>query len=321
MKISKLMATVIILFIIIFLICVFLFFDASFERDAYLYADFTRVNSVENGQVEKIYIKKGSYVKKGDTLFVLDCRYITKELNILKSQEKKIALELKDIVIKIKLAEKQRDLTKDSLIVEKRNFERYRILIKEGAVSAQQKDLAEKSLISSESQFVRACQNVDNLKIRQNDLLSDQKITQSKIDQKQYSLSRCSVKATTNGYISNFILEEGDFIKKGQELFSIVDTDKWYVVANVKESNIKYLSVGQIVTMTTSLTGIKKYKGKIVDIEKGITRPEYNNFSALYNIERNIDWVRLDYRFPVLIEVLSKDTKEFRLGGDVHVWF
>lgn len=119
MKISKLMATVIILFIIIFLICVFLFFDASFERDAYLYADFTRVNSVENGQVEKIYIKKGSYVKKGDTLFVLDCRYITKELNILKSQEKKIALELKDIVIKIKLAEKQRDLTKDSLIVEK----------------------------------------------------------------------------------------------------------------------------------------------------------------------------------------------------------
>lgn len=36
----------------------FLFFDASFERDAYLYADFTRVNSVENGQVEKIYIKK-----------------------------------------------------------------------------------------------------------------------------------------------------------------------------------------------------------------------------------------------------------------------
>ncbi|WP_239407163.1 HlyD family secretion protein, partial [Francisella tularensis] len=220
MKISKLMATVIILFIIIFLICVFLFFDASFERDAYLYADFTRVNSVENGQVEKIYIKKGSYVKKGDTLFVLDCRYITKELNILKSQEKKIALELKDIVIKIKLAEKQRDLTKDSLIVEKRNFERYRILIKEGAVSAQQKDLAEKSLISSESQFIRACQNVDNLKIRQNDLLSDQKITQSKIDQKQYSLSRCSVKATTNGYISNFILEEGDFIKKGQDLFS-----------------------------------------------------------------------------------------------------
>ncbi|MDE4957229.1 hemolysin secretion protein D, partial [Francisella tularensis subsp. holarctica] len=65
MKISKLMSTVIILFIIIFLICDFLFFDASFERDAYLYADFTRVNRVENGQVEKIYIKKGSYVKKG----------------------------------------------------------------------------------------------------------------------------------------------------------------------------------------------------------------------------------------------------------------
>ncbi|MDE5009165.1 hemolysin secretion protein D, partial [Francisella tularensis subsp. holarctica] len=78
------------------------------------------------------------------------------------------------------------DLTKDSLIVEKRNFERYRILKKEGAVSAQQKDLAEKSLISSESQYIRACQNVDKLKIRQNDLLSEQKIKQSKIDQKQY---------------------------------------------------------------------------------------------------------------------------------------
>ncbi|MDE4998949.1 biotin/lipoyl-binding protein, partial [Francisella tularensis] len=75
----------------IFIICVFLFFDASFERDDYLYAVFTRVNSVENGQVEKIYIKKGSYLKKGDTLFVLDCIYITKELNILKSKEKKIS--------------------------------------------------------------------------------------------------------------------------------------------------------------------------------------------------------------------------------------
>ncbi|QEO57894.1 MULTISPECIES: HlyD family secretion protein [Francisella] len=321
MKISKLMAAVIILFIIIFLICIFLYFDASFERDAYLYANFTRVNSVENGQVQKIYIKKGSYVNKGDTLFELDCRYITKELNILQSQEKKITLELKDVVIKIKLAEKQRDLARESLVVEKRNFERYKRLIRDGAVSDQQKDLAEKNLISSESQFVKACQNVDNLKIRQNDLLSDEKITQSKIDQKKYSLSRCSIKATTNGYISNFILQKGDFINKGEDLFSIVDTHKWYVVANVKESNIRYLSVGQTVSMTTSLTGFKKYTGRIVDIEKGITRPEYDNFSALYHIERNIDWVRLDYRFPVLIEVLSKDTKEFRLGGDVHVWF
>ncbi|MDE5023086.1 hemolysin secretion protein D, partial [Francisella tularensis subsp. holarctica] len=76
------------------------------------------------------------------------------------------------------------------------------------------------SIISSESLFFRDCQNVDNLKIRKNDLLSDQKITQSKIDQNQYSLSRCSVKATTNGSISNFILEEGDVIKKGQDLFS-----------------------------------------------------------------------------------------------------
>ncbi|MDE4990566.1 efflux RND transporter periplasmic adaptor subunit, partial [Francisella tularensis subsp. holarctica] len=77
--------------------------------------------------------------------------------------------------------------------------------------------------------------------IRQNDLLSDQKITQSKNDQKPNSLSRCAVKATTNGYISNYILEEGDFIKNEKDIFSIVDTDKCYVVANVKESNIKYL--------------------------------------------------------------------------------
>ena len=321
MKISKLMAAIIVLFIIIFLLCVFLFFDTSFERDAYLYANYSKVNSVESGQVQKIYIKKGSYVQKGDTLFKLDCRYITKELNILESQQKKTTLELKDIVTKIELAEKQKDLARKNLIVEKRNYERYKTLITENAVSDQQKDLAEKNLISSESQFVKTNQNVDNLQIRQNDLLSDKKITQAKIDKKKYSLSRCSIKATTNGYISNFMLQKGDFINKGENLFSIVNTDHWYVVANIKESNTKYLSIGQTVTITTSLTGFKKYTGKIVDIEKGISRPEYDKFSALYNIKRNIEWVRLDYRFPVLIKVLSKNTKNFKLGGDVHVWF
>ncbi|WP_150467798.1 HlyD family secretion protein [Francisella sp. SYW-9] len=321
MKISKVMVTIIMIFIIIFLICAFLFLDAKFERDAYLYANFTRVSSVESGQIRKIYVKKGSYVKKGQTLFKLDCRYIDKKLKILNSQKEKISVQLKDIVTKITLAKKQRDLALENLAVQKKDFERYKFLIEKRAVSKIREDLAAKNLILSESLYVKADQSVNNLKVEKNDLKSNRKILNAKIDQKKYLLSRCSIKAETNGYVSNFILQKGDFITQGKTLFSIINTDKWFIIANVKESNLKYLSTGKIVDITTSLTGFKKYKGKIVSIEKGINKPQYNNFSALYNIKRNIEWVRLDYRFPVLIEVLSRDTKPFRLGADAHVWF
>lgn len=82
------------------------------------------------------------------------------------------------------------------------------------------------------------------------------------------------------------------------------------------------MEIGQKVRITTSVTGVHVLTGVVVHKDIAVSRPEYSKNSALSDVNPNVDWIKLDKRFPVIIRINKTDlSKYFSVGADAHVWF
>ncbi|WP_395166832.1 HlyD family secretion protein [Francisella salimarina] len=296
-------------------------FDAVFVRDAYLYSNISRVNSKVSGQVLIMYVHDGDFVKAGDILFQLDCKDQLLKRNTVKADINFQKNYKKSLFTNLDLAEQDYKNTKVSLELSDQDILRYKRLHQEKAISDIEYAGKQHALINQQSNLLKAKQAVQSVISDLTDTSDRIKILETQEEAIQNQVDECNVRAKITGKITNFRLVKGDYVKKGKPLFSIVDND-WKVIANVKESYLSEVKIGQKVVITTSLTGLHFLTGTIVDKDVAISKPEYSENTALPDVNPNIDWIKLDKRFPVIIRVNETDlSKDFSVGADAHVWF
>jgi multidrug efflux system membrane fusion protein len=110
----------------------------------------------------------------------------------------------------------------------------------------------------------------------------------------------------------------GEFAHAGANVFTLVDTRRWYVVANFRETQLKHIQEGAPAEIYLQFIGGKRFRGKVVGPGWAVL-PEYGtSTSGLPDVPRNLDWVRLAQRFPVRIEVEDADDR-FRIGASAVV--
>ena len=101
-------------------------------------------------------------------------------------------------------------------------------------------------------------------------------------------------------------------------MFGITESDEWWVEANYKECFVGKIKPGQKVWIQCDLYPFRLFEGEVVNACTAVSRREVPQTTLPY-IEPTIDWIRLQYRFPVRIKFvnLPKDVK-LRMGADVR---
>lgn len=97
----------------------------------------------------------------------------------------------------------------------------------------------------------------------------------------------------------------GEIISTGQAVAMVVDPDKMYIEANVKETQISRVSVGQEVDVTLDQFGNKKWHGEVTLIGKAS-----NSTFSLISSSGSGTFTKVIQKIPVRIAV---DTKEAEL--------
>ena len=90
-------------------------------------------------------------------------------------------------------------------------------------------------------------------------------IMQAKINVAKWRLSHTIIRAPAAGIATNLHLRPGQYANIGVPLFSFVETHRWWVVANFKETNFSLIRLGQ-----PALMSIDMYPGKVTKIERGV---------------------------------------------------
>ena len=137
------------------------------------------------------------------------------------------------------------------------------------------------------------------------------------INLEELHLSYCKVIAPFSGRVINLNISAGAHVTAGVPVFSLLDTRKWYVIANFREAEVRHMAPGSEAIVFLSSAPNQRFRGKVEGIGWAV-KPEGEidlPASGVPYVKRELNWVRVAQRFPVRIEVENPDQNLFRMGA------
>jgi RND family efflux transporter MFP subunit len=121
----------------------------------------------------------------------------------------------------------------------------------------------------------------------------------------EINFARTVVHAPVNGYVTNLVLDVGDYADAGKPVLAVVDQDSFRVEAYLEETKLNFVRTGDL-AVVTPLSGAPPIKGEVDSIARGIgdtQNPTGSNL--LQNVNATFEWVRLAQRIPVRIKLID----------------
>ncbi len=122
------------------------------------------------------------------------------------------------------------------------------------------------------------------------------------------------VRAPFSGRVVNLNISTGAFARTGVDVFTLVDTGTWYVMANFRETQLRHIPAGAPVDLYLQSHPGRRFRGTVVGLGWAVLPENGTSVNGLPRVDRSLDWIRLAARFPVRIKVENPD-ESFRIGA------
>lgn len=298
--------------------------------DAYVQANKLMVSTDVSGIVQEVDVREGQAVHRGDVLFKLDpapfqialanasSHLAQTELQI-RSMEEDYRRMLNDIAAKraqVELAET--------------NFERQQSLIAIGGTAQSNFDQAQ-AAVATERAEIDALRQQANVQLAKLGGSLDLPVEQhpeylqalAERDEAQRQLDHTVVRAPFDGIVTQVSsLQPGTMVISSMAAFMptsavglVSGTDKW-IEANLKETDLTYVEVGQNVEITVDTFPGRSWHGTV----EAIAPATDATFSVLPQQNSSGNWVKVVQRLPVHIAFApDEDISMIRAGLSAYV--
>lgn len=294
--------------------------------DAQISADITPVIPRVSGYLKEIKVNDNQYVKKGDTLLVLDDRdFVIKleeaqaalltaqsNLQIAKATTNAAKANISTARASVGTIDAQIDAAKVNVWRTTQDYERYSNLIKDHSITQQQyeqavaaKQTAEKQLQILQEQKKQASSQTNAVAVQSNATAQQIGVASATVQQRQVevdaaklNLSYTVILAQQDGLVSKINVQPGQVVQAGQSLFSIVHSNSIWVTANFKETQINKMSEGQKVIVTADAFKNHEFEAKLASFSPATG----STFSLLPPDNATGNFVKTVQRLPVRIE-------------------
>jgi multidrug efflux system membrane fusion protein len=184
--------------------------------------------------------------------------------------------------------------------------------------SLAQQQQAEAVLQQSRAQVKQASHAVLTLE----PLLAQRSGKLSAIETAKYYLDNCRIYAPFDGRVTNLTISKGEYAHAGEQIFTLIDTRTWWVLANFRETQLAHIRPGMKADVyIMSRPGLRLH-GVVDSVGYGVT-PDSDIVGKLSkglpDVQRTLNWVHLASRFPVRIRILDGPSHDFRLGESAVV--
>ncbi|AVN19215.1 MULTISPECIES: EmrA/EmrK family multidrug efflux transporter periplasmic adaptor subunit [Acinetobacter] len=320
-----------------------LFLNNSVSTDnAYVGAETAQITSMVSGQVAQVVVKDTQTVHRGDVLVRIDDRdakialaQAEAELAKAKRQYKQTAANSSSlnsqVVVradeinsaKAQVAQAQADYDKAALELNRRAQ-----LAASGAVSKEELTKAQSAVETAKAGLELAkaglAQASSSRKAAESTLAAnealiqgvsetstpDVQVAQAHVEQAQLDLERTVIRAPVDGVVTRRNIQVGQRVAPGTSMMMIVPLNDLYVDANFKESQLKKVRPGQIVTLTSDLYGDDvEYHGKVMGFSGGTG----SAFALIPAQNATGNWIKVVQRLPVRIALDPKELAEHPL--------
>ncbi|MBS1762832.1 MAG: HlyD family secretion protein [Bacteroidetes bacterium] len=315
-------------------------------EDAQISADISPVIPRVSGYVSEVKVSDNQYVKKGDTLLIIDQRDLQIKLeqaeaalslaqaNLIsaKAGTQASKANINTAAASVGTIEAQIEAAKINLRRATEDYERYKNLIADHSITQQQyeqalaaKETAEKQVqilqgqkeqASKATSAASAQSNATSTQIENADAIIQQRKVD--VDAAKLNLSYSVITAPEDGLISKVNVKPGQVVQAGQSLFSIVHNEQIWVTANFKETQLNKMMIGQKVDVHADIFPKHTFHASIASFAPATG----STFALLPPDNASGNFVKVVQRIPVRIEFADPSdslVKKLRPGMNVVV--
>ena len=278
------------------------------------------------GQIVKLNVEDNQAVEAGDVLFEIDpddyelavakakaaLASLDQEIEMARAQDAQLKFQIKAAEAGVERAKAEVKQADDTL-------QRVRPLLTNGFAKADDVDrlatakkIAVEGLATEEQKLNQAQTALSSLAT----LTAQRPGAVAAVDLAALELSYCKVIAPFPGRVISLNISVGAYASAGIPVFSLLDTRKWYVMANFREGEIRHLAPGTKVDVYLSSAPQRNFSGKVQGIGWAVEpTDEIDIPHGLPYVKRELNWVHIAQRFPVRIEIENPDPDLFRMGA------
>ncbi len=311
-----------------------------FEEDARIHADLVTISSRVSGWITEMPIEEGDRVEIGAVIVQVDDRQSQILLSELEAQyagvdaeRTRLAAEreLTSLQIESRLvSEKSRAAASEvavsslrpQLELARRELDRTRKLFETKVASRRQLDQAETQhqqldreyriavadMTAAQSRVIEVEADRARLDVLAADLLVlEQRSAEirARIESQRLDVVDRTVKSPLSGIIDKTFVDVGEYVTPGQRLALAHNPETVWVEANIKETQIRKLSVGQIVGIRVDAYPDEQFEGTVANLGTAAT----SQFALLPTPNPSGNFTKITQRLPVRIAITESDAR------------
>ena len=292
--------------------------------DAYVRAAKEVIATDVSGIVQQVPVREGQRVAQGDILLRLDPRPFEIAVAAAKANVGGTISGLNAMKLEYKRMLRDVEVKQSQVESDQANFDRFAALVKSGGVTRSEYDNARFQLAANQ-QSVNALKTAAAVQLARLGgdpevdvrTMSDYLQAQARLDEAQRQLDHTVIHAPFGGVVTQVeTVQPGMYLAAATAAFGLVSTDRIWIEANPKETELTHVKLGNPVHLTVDTYPGRAWKATV----ESIAPNSGSEFSILPAQNTSGNWVKVVQRIPVRIAIERKDgDPELRAGMSVEV--
>lgn len=303
---------------------------SQFTDNAYVRGQTTFISPQVSGYVTGVNVQDFNQVKKGQVLFQIDDRIYKQRVHQAQAQ-----LAMKEAALRNNLQQRK---SAEAVIVRNEavlqnahaqnlksqaDLKRVQDLTADGSLSIRERDSARASAAQGTADIEQAKATLEMSKqdlqttiVNRDALEADVANAKASLELAEIDLQNTRIIAPTDGQLGQIAVRLGAYVTAGTHLTPLVPPQHW-VIANLKETQLATVRIGQPATFTVDALNSEKFSG----IVQSISPATGVEFSAISPDNATGNFVKIAQRIPVRIAVDKgqKNLQRLRPGMSVQV--
>lgn len=291
--------------------------------DAYVKADIVNVADDVSGMVAEVAVREGQTVKRGDLLFRLDDEPFRIALEGAQAQLGIVANQLNAAKANYNAARAQVEQARTDLDFYKVTNQRQTDLVAHGVAAQAALDQAKRDYLGAQSRLIGAQRQADALLAQlggkpDDPVESNPQYLAAKaaVDKAARDLAHARVTASVAGVVTNVAqVQPGNYLAASQTAFNLVSRENMWVEANLKETDLAHVKIGDPATVAVDAYSGQVWKAHVDSIVPAAA----SEFSVLPAQNTSGNWVKVVQRLTVRLAVdHPADAPQLRAGMSVY---